>query len=484
MAVDENLLAEARQWVEDSWERIVSDIGSLVEIESPEDLSAAEPGAPFGPGPRAALSRALEMAGEMGLSTCDVDGYVGFADLPGAGAAQVGIIGHTDVVPAGPGWNFPPFSVTRKDGYLVGRGVIDDKGPLVCALHAVRFWKERGTALPATVRVIFGADEECGMKDVPYYRERYADPDFLFTPDAEFPVCYGEKGAWGGKVRSAVVEGGSIVALEGGTVANAVPGTASAVVRLPEGRSAGSLPAARGIAVEELGAAEAASLGGGAHLARVSATGKSAHASTPDLGVNAVGILFRYLVEQSLVGGAERAFLEFALRLVEDWRGAGWGLACEDADFGPLTAVGSVVALEGGRLTMLVDVRYPTATDAGAIEEAVWEAARGCGAELEVIVATVPFLAGRDAPEVQALIDVYNGVTGEHAEPFTMGGGTYARKFSRGVSFGVEKPWVEVPAWAGGMHGPDEAVSEGLLKEATAIYILAIEKLCEVVAAG
>ena len=34
------------------------------------------------------------------------------------------------------------------------------------------------------------------MHDVPYYRERFADPAFLFTPDAEFPVSYGEKGLY------------------------------------------------------------------------------------------------------------------------------------------------------------------------------------------------------------------------------------------------------------------------------------------------
>ena len=33
------------------------------------------------------------------------------------------------------------------------------------------------------------------MKDVDYYLEHYPQPAFCFTPDAEFPVCYGEKAA-------------------------------------------------------------------------------------------------------------------------------------------------------------------------------------------------------------------------------------------------------------------------------------------------
>ena len=81
--------------------------------------------------------------------------------------------------------------------------------------------------------------------------------------------------------------------------------------------------------------------------------------------------------------------------------------------------------------------------------------------------------------EVQALMRAYNEVTGEKAEPFTMKGGTYARMFSTAVSFGPEKPWEEKPAWAGSMHGPDEAISEELLKQAFVIYVCAIGYLME-----
>lgn len=474
MSTDASLDREIDEWIEGNWERIVADLDSLVRIESTEDLAAAAPNAPFGPGPRASLSRALEIAEGMGLETCDVDGYVGFADMRGASDVQVGIIGHTDVVPAGPGWTFPPYAVTRKDGFLVGRGVIDDKGPLMCALHAMRFWKERGEVLPATVRIIFGADEECGMKDVPYYRERYEDPAFLFTPDAEFPVCYGEKGMWGARVWSEPLEASNLVSLKGGTVSNAVPGIAGAVVRLPEGRELSSLGARAGITVS--------AVEGDARAVRIDAAGKSAHASTPELGENAVGMLLRYLLDENLATQAERRYFGFVLDLIDDWRGAGWGIACEDDDFGPLTAVGSIIELDGERISTCVDIRFPAVTTADAISEAIVEQAARAHAEVERLTVVEPFLAGRDAPEVKALIDVYNEVTGESAEPFTMGGGTYARKFARGVSFGVEKPWVEVPAWCGGMHGPDEAVSEDLLRQATKIYIYAVARLCAIVA--
>ena len=61
--------------------------------------------------------------------------------------------------------------------------------------------------------------------------------------------------------------------------------------------------------------------------------------------------------------------------------------------------------------------------------------------------------------------------------PFTIGGGTYAREFKKGASFGVNMPWIENPDWVGGEHGPDEGVSEELLKTSFKIYVLALAEL-------
>ena len=38
-------------------------------------------------------------------------------------------------------------------------------------------------------------------------------------------------------------------------------------------------------------------------------------------------------------------------------------------------------------------------------------------------------------------------------------------------------PWIENPDWVGGEHGPDEGVSEDLLKTAFEIYVLALAEL-------
>ena len=465
------LTAKIDAYLEEHWEEMVEDIRTLVRIPSTEDLSAAAPGAPWGPGPRAALTAVLDLAAQMGLQTHDEDGHIGYADLPGKSPTQIGIIGHVDVVPAGPGWTFEPHDVTRKDGYLIGRGVIDDKGPSVVALHAVKFWAdqvaEQGEPLPYTIRFLFGANEETGMGDVAYYQQRHADPAFLFTPDADFPVGYGEKGWYHGLLTSAVMpeQERVVVEFEGGIATNAVPGTAHAVVRA----DASGLPSTDRIAVSDAGAG----------LARLDATGKGAHASLPETGVNAIGLIVDYLLENGLCCAQERAFFELDQRLLSCTDGSGLGLACADEHFGALTIIGGTIKLENDRFLQTMDSRFPTVITADEITGRVAQLAAGIGAEAECTKLMEPFLVDPASPVIQALLGAYNEATGEDAKPFTMGGGTYARHFSCAASFGPDKPWEEKPSWVGEMHGPDEGVGEDLLKQAFKIYALTLGKLME-----
>jgi len=467
--MSDELQKDIEAYLEAHWDDVVSDIDALVQVESVEDLANVGEGSPFGPGPREALDRALGIAGRMGLETHDCEGYIGYADLPGASETQVGIIGHVDVGPAGVGWNFEPYGVTRKDGYLIGRGVLDDKGPIMVALHAVKFWADRAAAkgerLPYTVRVLFGANEETNMKDVPYYRARHADPAFLFTPDNSFPVGYGESGICSGTLLSAPIEGGHIVDMQGGQAPNAVPSMAWAVVRTGERE----LPDRPNVSVEKQGEG----------VCRVEAHGVAAHASTPELGVNAIGILVDYLVDSQVGTSEERAFLGLLSELHGSTDGSAYGVACSDEHFGALTTVGGVVSLSGGRFGQSLDFRYPTTVTAAEIEERVRAFAERAGATFSMEHDKEPFLMDPESPAVRALLDAYNDATGEQRSAVTSKGGTYARTFSVGVSFGVEKPWVKNPAWVGGMHGPDEGVSEDALKEAFAIYARTLGNLMQ-----
>ena len=234
---DTELIAQARAYADEVWEDVVRDIDYLVQVQSVEDKPHASVGKPFGPGPREALDRALQIARRLGLECHDCDGYVGYAELAGKSDRYLATIAHADIVPLGDGWTVDPLRVTRKDGYLLGRGVLDDKGPLVLSLYAAHFFVRRAQAdteeLPYTLRCIVGTNEETGMEDVEHYLRAFPEPAFCFTPDATFPLICGEKGRLFVEVASSEVKGDDarIVELEGGTVANAVPGSAHATVR-------------------------------------------------------------------------------------------------------------------------------------------------------------------------------------------------------------------------------------------------------------
>lgn len=104
---------ELEAYVERVWPEVLADIATLVSIDSVEDLNAAAPGAPWGPGPKAALDATLNIAERLGMEPHDCDGYIGYADLPGDSQKQVAVIGHVDIVPVGVGWDTDPFKIGR-----------------------------------------------------------------------------------------------------------------------------------------------------------------------------------------------------------------------------------------------------------------------------------------------------------------------------------------------------------------------------------
>ena len=99
---------------------LVGAIARLVSVKSVK--GEAQEGAPFGPGPRAALDEALKLCSELGFETRDYDHYVGLADLNDR-ETQLHILGHLDVVGEGSGWDTDPYTCVEKDGMLYGRGV-------------------------------------------------------------------------------------------------------------------------------------------------------------------------------------------------------------------------------------------------------------------------------------------------------------------------------------------------------------------------
>ncbi|XAS68150.1 M20 family metallopeptidase [Micrococcaceae bacterium Sec5.7] len=82
------------------------------------------------------------------------------AVLPGGGQPGILFLGHSDVVPAGTGWERPPFEPHVRDGRLFGRGSTDMKGGLAAVVVALKALKEAGARLPGNAALACTVDEE------------------------------------------------------------------------------------------------------------------------------------------------------------------------------------------------------------------------------------------------------------------------------------------------------------------------------------
>lgn len=454
----EELRRDIDKFAEENREAIFRDIARLVSVNSVE--AGAEPGAPFGRGVSRALELALQIAEELGLEAVDCQGMLGYAGL-GRGDSYLATITHLDVVPSGEGWTGDPFVMSEREGYIIGRGVMDDKGPSVLCLYALKYFKDRGLPLRYPIRALLGLNEETGMKDVEYYLENYPAPLFCFSPDANFPLCNGEKGIYHGRVVSRLPLD-RVVDIGGGVAANVIPDKAWALVRAEKLVSSERVEAA----MEEEG------------LWRLTARGIGGHASHPEGTMNAIGLLVDYILDKGVVQGEERELFSFLRLCHSAWDGSALGVAARDELFEPLTIIGGVIGLEDGRIFQTLDSRYPSTTDGEKLTAAIQERA-GSLAQVKMERDAKPFYMALDNPAVQACLKAYNDISGEDAKPYTIGGGTYAREFPNAVSFGPEHPERPQPDFAGPIHGADEAASMEYFMEALKVYILALIRLEE-----
>ena len=177
---DEALKQSIDQWIEANQNDFVRDLAKLVAIPS---ISVENDGPwPFGEECKNVLDKAAEIAGEYGFTVVNHEYHCGSCVVPGTGEhpKRIGMFAHLDVVPLGDGWQYPPLGCTLKDGFLIGRGVGDNKGPAICALYALRFLKEHKIELKNDVMIYFGLSEETGMKDIEYFCKTQQIPDLLW----------------------------------------------------------------------------------------------------------------------------------------------------------------------------------------------------------------------------------------------------------------------------------------------------------------
>ncbi|TCL45488.1 Sapep family Mn(2+)-dependent dipeptidase [Harryflintia acetispora] len=464
--LDQKLQEQIDSFVEKNRNQIVETVRALVQIDSLRGEPL--PGAPYGAGPRRALDRALAICKEQGLSVADHEGYCGSAVLPGQ-EGEIALAAHLDIVPVGEGWSVDPFSATLRDGYIVGRGARDNKGAFAADLYAMLCLRELGVPLRHSLRLIMGCNEETGMKDMEYYLSKNKAPDFTLVTDCSFPVCHGEKGGFSGDI---IFPKPARVRRAGGGVArNIVPAQASAEVDcqgLDKERILALAGEAEGICAKMEG-----------DTLTVSAEGISFHAAFPEGSKNAIGHLLRFLCGAGLLEGEDFERGRFLADTLEHYYGETLGIACADAQTGKLTCVGGLLFEENDGLHLNLDIRYPVTASGGEIGKKIAAACKEHGCSFVVTKDDAGTYVPAEHPAVQTLCRVYRELTGSERAPYTMGGGTYARKFPNAVAFGPGDPEEKLPyePGRGDAHQPDESQNIGILLRSIKIYVAAILEL-------
>lgn len=464
-----------RQQIEDYFKALtgemIEDICRLVRI--PSDRQPGQPGEPYGAGPAAVLSEALEMAHAMGFAIKNYDNYVGTVDL-NAGPAQLDILAHLDVVPAGNGWTVTgPFEPKVQDGRIYGRGTADDKGPAVAALYAMRAVRDLGIPLTKRARLILGTDEECGSSDIDVYYSQEAESPMTFSPDAEFPVINIEKGRLQGEMTANWTEDAGlprIASVKGGVKFNVVPDTAEATF---EGLSAAQAAPFLASASTKTGIVFTADESSAGLV--ITAKGTGAHAANPDSGNNAITGLLALLADLPLHDseGFERIRALSSLLPHGDWNGRALGVAMQDDLSGQLTLSFNIISVDGKSLQGSFDCRAPICANDNNVRLVAAARLKEQGISLADRPMSPPHHVPADLPFIQTLLSRYEEYSGKHGQCLAIGGGTYVHSLQRGVAFGCSDLTVD-----NHLHGADEFVDIDQLVMSAKIFAQVIIDLC------
>ena len=417
------------EWIDAHEKELLSDIKELCEI--PSVLAPAEGDAPFGTECKKALLAAIDLCKKYGFATRNYDNYVATADFDPSLPHTLDMLGHTDVVPAGEGWTVTePFKIIEKDGRLYGRGTSDDKGPMLCALYAMRALKECNIPLTKGVRMIMGSDEETGSTDITKYYAVEEEAPMTFSPDAEFPLINIEKGQFRASLEKTIDLSDAlprILSLNAGIALNAVPQKAT-------------------IVLEGIGATDSSLLA-------------------------AIKLVDRLpLADEKMKDAISKLLVLFPYGVTD---GSGVGIRMSDAESGPLTCTLDLYHIEDGKMSFAFDSRTPVMANEENCLEVAKKTIEEAGFTFSSQGMIMPHNVPADTPFVQTLLKAYTDVTGLEGKAVAIGGGTYVHELKNGVAFGAVLPDIDTH-----MHGADEFMDIKNINLATKVFAEAIMQLC------
>ena len=441
----------------DAW---LNDLKDLLRIPSVlTEFNPKNTEAPFGEGVRASLDYMLDLARRDGFKAVNVDNYAGFIEW-GEGDEIVVILCHLDVVPATGTWTNPPFDPIIKGNKLYARGSSDDKGPLMATYYALKMLKDEGYTPKKKIRFFFGCDEESGSRCLEHYIEKYPECDYGFSPDADFPCIYAEKGIstikFEGKTSSK-----ELVSFEAGSAANVVPDNASATLSIDLSKEFKEFLKDNNLKGEVKGNT-------------YTLFGKSAHGSTPEKGINAATQLASFL--NIFINDSFLSFVSNTLK--DDHYGTKLNMDVVDSEMGHTSSNPAIYHVENGAFSIVDNLRYTKSFDFDSKMKELEATLAKSNIKLTVLGNSTYHYVPKDSKLIKDLLKAFNKWTpelpDEDREPLSIGGGTYARDFKNAVAFGVIFPHE-----GDCMHMPDEFANIDNLVKSVFIIKDAIVNICD-----
>lgn len=443
------------QQKKDMKEHLIKDLARLVEVPSTRDLTTKGPQAPFGGGIRKAFEVFADIATKLGFSVTDCEGYAMYASMGGEGP-YVGVLAHLDVVEAGnlDDWNSDPFQLYEHDGMLYGRGVNDDKGPLLAALYAAWRIKEEGHRLRYPLRLIVGGAEETTWECMEHYFQHHEQPVCGFSPDGNFPIVNGEKGILQVRFLFPVTDSLRIHCTHR---LNYVCDELR--VEVPEAMD-----------VEFAKLAECSSTSEGKELIY---RGSKTLSRNPQRGKNAIF----YFVKDFLKYKPANASLKQLLQMIQDqflddFYGEKSGLYHVDPDMGTTSVCPMSITCNKDVFELCLDIRYVKGMYEAGLMKRLRELAAQYDAQLDILKHKRLLYVEEDSLLIQGLKNAYHRVMHTEAETITKGGASYARVLDHGVAFGATFDGEDPKP-----HMPNECMRIDSLMKASEIYYEALMEL-------
>ena len=431
------------KFIEKNRNEIIEKLQELIQIPSINSKSY-EPKYPFGKNVNKALEYTLNLGKSLGFKVKNIDGYCGYIEF-GEGDELIGIIGHLDVVPEGEDWTYPPFSGTMSDGYIFGRGAIDDKGPVIASLYAMKYVMDTEN-IKKRVRLILGLDEERNWDCIKYYKEHEEIPSIGFSPDADFPCIYAEKAVLTQEIKADISQFENpyikITNIDcNNNAINVVPKFCSVILNINTDKiktehfinTLKSIVKETGFEIDIYKIDD--------EEIKLTSHGISAHAAHPDLGINAISRLIIVLDKIFKNYGFTIDLFDFFTKYIGvQYDGKNLGIDFED-ESGSLTLNVGYFGVENNFIKIKMNLRVPVHTDITRIGASfIKNTSEYINLDFDTSNYMPALYIDPNSKLVQTLCNIYNEETNSNCKPVAIGGATFARAFTNCVSFGANFP--------------------------------------------